>query len=217
MSALPSASAAASPVVVAPGTRRPAGACTWEGTDELRLDLGQVLPVSGWEPRVRSESGLTLNGLVYKPDVSSGIDSEGSGELCFPVTMSTSGNYFFTMISYTPKRTDHNDMWVTTSKQLRMSAIRDSRTFDSEPLKYLKAFQNRANIFATSMKNKDRDGHRFEIVGVDAGVSFRVCISGRSSKFEIFALVLKRCEGLICEGRGMSRRDVLAVPVSQCV
>lgn len=76
---------------------------------------------------------------------------------------------------------------------------------------WLKAYQNNGvKGLIDQLKTKDFDGHRFIIPKVKKGQMFRVCISGRSYRYEVFKLFVFKCYGNTCHGvplHGLQNRN----------
>lgn len=181
--------------------RHPRSGCTWYGSDSVVIDLSQVTPAEGWSKVSRSG----FNGLIYEKNKVHGIDRPGArGKMCFNVHTKASGNYFFAALSYAPHNTEHNDMWVN-SPDLGFQLWQRRKLWRyAGPEEWLKAYQNNGNKgMSVSLKTKDFDGHRFIVPNVQAGKTFRVCISGRSYKYEVYRLYLIKCTGLYCTGLPM--------------
>lgn len=194
------------------GRQKP-GACVWQGDDSATVNLDAVIPAKGWS--VAERDGLT--GLVYEKNKNMGIDQPGLGVMCFPVRVQQAGDYFLTAVSYAPHHTEHNDDWMAVSKELRLWRINGKKFFTKPPMTYLKAYQNNGiKGMSTEMKTKDHDGHRFIIMDVGAGEKFEVCMAGRSYRYEVYRLVMKKCgDGDECKGGNLE--NVMDVPLSQCV
>lgn len=176
----------------------PKAGCTWYGSSSVVIDLSQVTPASGWTRTSRSG----YNGLVYEKNKVHGIDPPGQrGRMCFKVHVKVSGNYFFAALSYAPHNTEHNDMWVNSpDKGFALWQYNKFWRFATGS-EWLKAYQNNGvKGMSVSLKTKDFDGHRFIVPNVRAGQTFRICISGRSYKYEVYRLYLVRCYGIFCKG-----------------
>ena len=69
---------------------------------------------------------------------------------------------------------------------------------------YVKAYQNNGKNYGISsdMYSKNGDPHSFVILGVGAGEKIKVCIAGRSFTFEVYRIILKKCNGRLCHNGG---------------
>ena len=195
-----------------------AGSCTWEGDDEVVVDLGSVTPTPdrGWERTERDG----FSGLIYRPRWGNGLTpAAAGGAMCFPVRVAQDGDYFWTFVSYAPHRTEHNDAWVKTDLPLRLWKTWGDRFLDTPANTWLKAYHSNGvdRGMSVEMKTVDHDGHRFAVRDVKAGQTFNVCLSGRSFRFSVFRFALKKCFGKICEGGALWREFVYKMPVSKCV
>lgn len=191
--------------------------CVWTAntpSNSIVIDLSAVArPASGWTRTSRSG----FSGLVYEKSKNGGIDPAGKkGVMCFNVRASSSGNYFFAALSYAPHPTEHNDMWVNSPTYGFELWQANKKWRNASTKEWLKAYQNNGNKgLSVSLKTKDFDGHRFIVPNVVAGQDFRICMSGRSYKYEVFRLYLVKCSGDFCKGRPIT--DLQQRPVSKCV
>ena len=172
--------------------------CVWHARgNEVVIDLGKVYPPSGWTCVRRGDD----IGWIYKKHRNLGIDPKGAGRMCFRILPKNSGKYYFTALSYAPHNTEHNDMWVQ-SPDLGFELWKWGtfwRTAGTN--EWLKAYQNNGiRGLIDQLKHKDFDGHRFLIPNVEKGKIFRVCISGRSFKYEVFRVFVMKCFGNNCQG-----------------
>lgn len=193
-----------SPVSVPIPSETTSGNCNWvsngeSGNSRIVIDVGTVSnPPDGWTAVSRNGS----SGLIYEKQKNGGTDPPGSrGVFCFDVMPSVSGNYFFSAFSYAPKGAHNNDAWVSASPGIGLwQAGKLLRTTDSD--EWIKAYQNDGpDNFGIDFKTVDGSGHRFVIPNVEEGKPFKVCVSGRSYKFELYRLILAICKGAVCTGR----------------
>lgn len=173
--------------------------CVWQmrGND-IVIDLNRVSPPSGWTCIQRGP----YKGWIYERNKNLGIDGPGAkGKKCFTVNPKKDGDYFFTAMSYSPHGSEHNDVWVN-SPDLGFDLWKFGTFWKTEgPNKWLKAYQNNGNRgIIDQLKTRDFDGHRFIIPGAKKDMPFRICLSGRSYKYEMFRLYIVKCYGIICEG-----------------
>lgn len=106
-------------------------------------------------------------------------------------------------------------MWVTTNKGIELWRRRVMRTF-VESMSYRKGYQNQGpNGIANFLVNIDHDPHTMVVPDVTKGETFKVCVHGRSSKFEVFRVVLVKCEGYRCIGGRY--HDIAERETSPCV
>lgn len=136
--------------------------------------------------------------------------------MCFKVKAPSSGKYYLTAVSYAPHPTEHNDVWVETSKGFELWQNGKYRRYEP-PGKWTKAYQNNGKKGLSEMwKTIDFDGHRFIVPNVKAWQTFKVCIAGRSKKYEIFQILLIKCSGKkYCQGGIM--KDLFHFKPSKCV
>lgn len=177
------------------------GKCTWTATgSHAVVNLGAVKPGQGWS-RV-SRHGFS--GIAYETSKKGGIDPPGKyGEMCFDMRVKSAGNYYFGAVSYAPHNTEHNDVWVRSSKGFwiwkKGNLWKKGRSDE-----WFKAYQNYGSRgIAEDFKTKDHDGHRFLIQNLKANEKLTICISGRSYRYELYRLVLAKCSGMTCKGRMM--------------
>lgn len=107
-------------------------------------------------------------------------------------------------------------MWVTSTKGLELWRRRVMRTY-VEPMEYRKGYQNQGpdNGIANFLMNIDHDPHTFIVPNVTKEEEFEVCIHGRSTRFEVFRVVLVKCEGYRCIGGRY--HDIAERETSPCV
>lgn len=192
-------------------------ACVWIDNNEqehtrIVIDIGAVHPGKGWSKVSRHG----MKGLVYESGKNHGIDPPGSrGVMCFSVKPMVAGPYFLSAVSYAPHVTEHNDVWVRSSRGIGLwQSGKLWRT--TKPEEWIKAYQNGGpSKMGADFKTKDHDGHRFVIPDVPVGENFSVCVSGRSYKYELFRIVLARCYGKFCNGQRMF--GFSDWPVSKCI
>lgn len=183
-------------------------------SNSIVVDFGQLNPKGGWTRTHRQQ----YKGLVYRKDKNGGIDKAGaSGVYCFPMIAYSSGSYQLTAISFTPHHTEHNDMWLRSS--LGFQFWYNGKHWgqgSAGPTSWVKGYQNSAGKIADYLHHKDHDPHKFIIKNIVAGKKFTVCISGRSYRYEVFRLILKKCAGQECFGFQMNNPRSLPVTELQC-
>lgn len=181
---------------------------TSSGGTAIVVNMGSLPAKDGWA-RIRRNG---MSGLIYRPDRNGGRDSPGKkGKYCFPMMTTMSGDYQLTSISYTPHETEHNDMWVRCS--LGFTMWYEGRYWKSVgPRDWLKAYQNVPGRMADYLHTKDHDPHKFIVKNVKAGTKFEVCISGRSYRYEVYRIVLKKCKGNEC--RGFPIQNLMGLPTT---
>lgn len=174
--------------------------CTWNAhNDAIVIPLARVPNRgTGWT-FIRRDG---LDGLIYEKNLGMGIDNPGKkGLMCFPVRAWSDGSYYMSAVSYAPHVTEHNDVWVQSSKPIGLwqggRLWRTARNWE-----WLKAYQNDVG-WSIDFKTKDFDGHQFVIKDVGANEKFFVCLSGRSYKYEMYRLVIAKCKGGSCNGNVM--------------
>lgn len=173
--------------------------CVYQGNRKAVIDLGSVTPARGWS-HVRREG---MNGIIFDRNrrsrtiVRAGLE----GVMCFDIKIQEGGQYYTTAITSSPDNTEHNDLWIRSDKGFRL--LRDGR-FRPTVNSYVKGFQNSGhNRIANTLKTIDHNGH-YLITDVVANERFQICISGRSSMFEVFRIVLVKCTGVNCTPRDVS-------------
>ena len=183
-------------------------------SDAIVVDTSQLSPRGGWTMTSRGP----YKGLVYKKERDLGIDKPGNGVYCFPMIAKSPGSYQLTAISYTPHQTEHNDMWVRSS--LGFTFWYSGKQWvegGAGPSKWVKAYQNSAGRIADYLHTKDHDPHKFIINNVKAGKQFEICISGRSFRYEVYRVIVRKCTGNECRGFGMGNAGNLPITPRTCV
>lgn len=183
--------------------------CVWTGSGAGRsvvVDLGIIPPSKYWKRTWRQG----MKGLVYKNGPPGGISKPGAfGKACFNIRAPKTGKYYFSAISYAPHNTEHNDVWVSSSKGFHIWKW-GKRGNNIAPNKWTKAYQNNGRKgISDDLKTVDHNGHRFIIPNVTKWKKFQICISGRSKLYEIYKLILVQCEGFFCEGGVMKGLEKL--------
>lgn len=202
-----------SPRPVSPG----GGICrgVWRGSgDNVVIDLGRSPLGQGWQ--YVSRGGY--KGMIFKQSPARGISPPGRyGRICYKVQAPQDGKYYFTAISYAPHVTEHNDVWVATSKGFELWQAGNYRKYVA-PGSWLKAYQNNGKKgISEHFKTIDFDGHRFLIPNVKAYRTFEVCIAGRSKKYEMYRLILKKCVGAYCRGKIKKGKELFDMQPSRCL
>lgn len=174
--------------------------CVWTGEDgdnKVVIDLGRVPLADGWDRIQRGK----YSGIIFNRSPARGISPPGKyGKMCFKVSAPMDGGYYFTAISYAPHNTEHNDVWVESAYGFTLVKWGDQSSF-AKPGKWLKAYQNNGKKGMSEMfKTVDHNGHRFIIPGVKKNRTFTVCMAGRSKKYEMYQLILVKCEDMYCRG-----------------
>lgn len=139
--------------------------------------------------------------------------------MCFNVSAEIPGDYYLTALSYAPHNTEHNDMWVQSSLGFELWKGGRNGTLGGvvEGTGWRKAYQNYGiRGISDDLKTIDFNGHRFIIPGVRRRETFWVCVSGRSYRYEVFRLILLKCEGVVCTGGAWVLKDLRERPLSTC-
>lgn len=200
-----------SPMSAPKSAPKPRGKCSYRPStgNAIVIGLGGVKPRDGWTRSSRNG----YKGLIFHKELGGGRQNAGkAGLYCFPITAKASGTYQLTALTYSGSFTEHNDMWLRSSMgfSLWMNGRYYQRSSD-----WLKGYQNNAaNGIADYIVTKDWDPHRFMLTGVQAGKTFSVCMSGRSYRFEIYQIIIKKCSGLECRGGKMG--GMMKLPTSRC-
>lgn len=189
------------------------GKCVWTGSkNSIVIDLGKVALSKGWVRSFRNG----MSGIMFMKSPYRGISPKGMiGKMCFSVRAPLSGMYYMTAVSYAPHPTEHNDVWVETSKGFELWQ-HGRRGPNASPGSWLKAYQNKGtNGMSEDFKTIDFNGHRFLVPNVVKGQTFRVCLAGRSLKYELYKMVLTKCGGMMCKGGIMT--NMMNMKSSRCV
>lgn len=195
--------------------------CTWTGApgdSSIVIGLGKVKPQGGWVHVSRAG----YHGLMFKTSPAPGISPKGMyGKYCFSVKAPVSGKYYMSVVSYAPHVTEHNDAWFASDKGFELWKREDNRFYrqNAAPMEWLKGYQNfgtKGNGIAHHLKTIDFNGHRFIVPNVEKDKPFKVCMSGRSRKYEVFRIVLVKCSGDYCKGKIMDEDMIMSPPVSSC-
>lgn len=197
-----------SPSPKAKPTKAP-GKCVWTARGyNIVVNIGAVKPARFWTPVMRQR----FKGLIYRKNRESGIDQPGKGVICLNLRAKFASYYYMTAVSYAPDNTENNDFWVKSSKGFNHH--KNKRMFKTPPGKWRKAYQNTGpKKLSQILSTKDFDAHTFIVPNVKANEKFTVCISGRSSRFELYRLIFVSCR----KKRSCLWGNVKGFPVSPCV
>lgn len=135
----------------------------------------------------------TGNGIMYKPwDWNAhGIDGQGSSTLTYKFTVEQSGKYLITMQTKSAHQTEFNDVWV----QMPGHSLYLTKGYGGwNQSGWLKGYQNRGG-FAKELWSKDHDPQAITVGHLNAGQTYSIQISGRSSQFHVERIILVKCEG----------------------
>lgn len=157
-----------------------------------------------------------MSGVVFRPDKNHGIVKPGAeGVMCFPVKPSMAGDYYLTAVSAAPDRTENNDMWIKSSKPLTLVKKGSPRSGNTD---WYKGYQNNGSYkIADHLSTIDRNGHYFVVPGVRANERFTICMAGRSYRYEVFKIVLTKCDRDRCLSGLPARGSLIDSTASSCM
>lgn len=141
-------------------------------------------------------------GITWKPNGGNGVDPMGSAAFCARIIVDKPGSYYLTVVSSAPHPTEHNDLWIRFSAGLRWFKPQGYRWLNKGN-GWFKGYQNdgRKKV-ANYLLTKDFDGHQFVTYPLRKGQTYSVCLSGRSSKYTIYKIVMVKCDGWFCSRFG---------------
>lgn len=152
--------------------------------------LSKAQPLDSW-----TKNGA---GLVWKANVDNQIDPPGSGEICFDFRVPKTGSYYVTAITSAPRKTDNNDLWIKLDAGLKLLHAK-TLSLHSAGRDYFKGYQNLGeNLKADILSSVDRNPHIFVAQEMKEKAVQTICISGRSSQFTIYKIVLVHCSKEEC-------------------
>lgn len=186
--------------------------CVWTGDNSAVANVGAAKPATGWEKITKH--GLT--GMIYEKDLGEGIHNpEPDRTMCFPMKVAQSGDYYLTGLTAAPHPTEHNDMWISSSLGFELLRHGDYTSVANGVFK--KAYENVGHDqIADYLHTVDFNGHIFIIPNVQSGAPFEICISGRSFKYEVYKLIVAKCNSALCRG-GKPDRNYKNMPDSSCI
>lgn len=167
-------------------------------------------------PWARARSGRCL---VWKPNKAAHtVDSAGKGVICYEFTVDKASTYYFTMTSHAPHPVDFNDVWVKfMNGGFRRRKPGTDKFMGGFQWGWLKAYQNKGGMKrANEIFTVDFNGHQFETPKLVPRKVYKVCLAGRSSKFEICKLHFASCNGWSCNRGPRLNRMVNHGPFSPC-
>lgn len=151
--------------------------------------------------------------LVWKPNKSgASIDRPGSGEICYRFRVDKSSTYYLTADTRAPHVTEHNDLWILFNRGLRLYKVESNRywKWGKYYFNWLKGYQNLGGMkYANMLRTIDFNGHQFETSYLRRGETYKVCISGRSSKYYVCNLHLVACKGKWCRNSSKAIQAIL--------
>lgn len=163
--------------------------CVWMGSNQkVVIGLEHAKESSFW---TKHEGGI-----MWKKDGGPQQDPAGSGSKCFHFKVPLTGNYYLTAITSAPHKVDHNDVWLKLSAGVEMYRTNTGvRLPSTEPTtNYFKAYQNYGrDIKANMLFNVDRKPHFLISSSMETGKPYEVCLSGRSSLFTVYKIVMVKC------------------------
>lgn len=204
-------------------TPAPSGPCLWtavKGRTDVTIPFSDVSPHDGWT-RI-SRSGHV--GLVYLKNGGTKLDKAGAkGVICLNVNIPSTGKYYLSAYSFAPHRSEHNDIWLSASVPVQLWRLQKKGPL-MKPGEWRKAYQNNGNkAFGTDIKTIDRNGHKLVTTLVKGGNSMELCLSGRSSRFEVFAVIVAKCgetgNERTCVGKSIEASEIkkMVKTPSKCV
>lgn len=176
------------------------GNCVWAANnrDEVVIDPTFVssLP-SQWTKTSRAGRA----GIVYKAGGSTTRDTPGMASksaICYRVRMRSSGDYYFTTISYAAGKEVHNDAFFRSASTgilfFRPPGDWHMHSWGNNGWFFGEQYSGGMSDDLFHSRDSDPAPNRFHIPDVTAGTTFRFCIAGRSPRFEIYRLVFVKCK-----------------------
>ena len=143
-------------------------------------------------PWTRSVRG---NGVQYMPTSASGVDRPGVGAFCMPFRVPRSGVYYTTFQSCARHKTRNNDAWLRMTGGFQFyEAEAEAQAWTQGEDEWARVYQTEGGTRGTDVLLAG-DGRRLFSKALRTDRTYHVCLSGRSSKFRIFAIDLVWCGG----------------------
>ena len=181
-----------------PSSRKPRQCVFRSKSDKILIDLSTVKPFSKWSPTTIYHKGKKFKGLIWDKRGGNTIYPRGTAQMCFPINITNSGQYYVTAITSAPHPTDHNDMWMRLNAGMNLLRARTGK-FRKNTKHYVKAYQNRGkNIISYIVSTVNHKPHQFVSSPMKKNELVTLCISARSTRFSVYGLVLIKCKGLGC-------------------
>lgn len=187
--------------------------CVRQGRNgKIVVSFGNLKGRDGWTRVYRGG----MAGLVFRKERTHGIVSAGKeGRICMKVKADVGGDYYVGMLTAAPHPTENNDCWLSSSKGFRLERGGERR-FVGKGV-WTKAYQNKGGLKINNViTSVDHRPHVFIVPGVGRGEVVEMCVSGRSYKFEIYKLVMKKCVGGECQSSA-TRFKLGSLAASRCV
>lgn len=160
--------------------------CVWKGeNDKIIISLKHAEVSSHW---TKCEDGLE-----WRKGIPKGIDQPGLGIKCFHFEVPSTGNYYLAGETQAPHVVHNNDIWIWLSAGFTLYRLNTGIPYFTTN-GFIKAYQNRGhNITDYVLYSIDHKPHYFVSRPMFEGTTYEVCISGRSTMFKIFKLILIKC------------------------
>lgn len=171
--------------------RAPPRGCTFHTKNGMLNIAARDFPVRGhfWK---RTSDG----GVVWKEGGGLKIDHEGTGDpFCVPFKPDRDGLFYFTAISSAPHSSEHNDVWFKFTSKVKI--YRPTTGSVQRRSGWIKGYENEGNNKkADYVLTVDHKGYQFFLEGLQKGAVYKVCASGRSTRFKLFNFVFMHCDSL---------------------
>lgn len=213
---LPKISSTPKATVSERGHWKSATECTWIGNGEtVVIPMARVKPFSHWTKTAKGD------GIIWRANrKATWIDPSGSGGLCFRLRVPKQGTYYLTALTAAPHKMDHNDMWVNFTGGVDLfRAGNHVQKNIKDPFFSFKAYQNAGNNRVVNfISTVDHNPHIFVTKDIQTTSIYKLCISGRSSKFTVLELVMVHCSGDSCKRTSKHIQDNMkSLAQSRCV
>lgn len=150
-------------------------------------------PLNGlWTRTIGGESVIwRRNGgaATYKPSAKQAF--------CVRYKSDYDGLHYFTAVTSAPHGTEHNDAWFRFSIKTILYRPKDKSLKNKGVNTWMKGYQNQGNSSrADYILTIDKEGHQIFLNDVRKDKVYKICVSGRSTQFQIYNLAIFRCRSL---------------------
>lgn len=179
---------------------------------------GMIIPASALDTPSHW-SRLDDGSIVWRADGGWRIDPPGSGSTCARFTVRKAGQYYLTVDTASPHAWEHNDLWIRLSSGVDLFRPEGGHYRDGGAVwrkGYQKAGRGKRAKYLLTI---DSFGHQFISKPLMPGKEYTVCLSGRSSLFRVYGIMLMWCNGKWDCARGGEtvRRALTSIQPARCM
>lgn len=183
--------------------------CTYSGEDLIVVDFSKLPTSKDWTNVERDG----LSGKIFMKDDKKTLKEGQSPPVCMNMKPKMSGDYYLTAVTYALHKTEYNDLFIKCDK--KMMKMRGGDKESVKPNTFMKGYQNDKKM-SDFLGNVDFKPHQLVVKDVMSDETVKCCVQGRSAKFEVFKIVMKKCSGSGCLISANRGKFISATP-SKCM